>query len=157
MATDDTANDGIDLGWVTSSTLDMTVKHVFSGVAGGRTLRRSRSDSKRPRATTKPCHEQRSATAIAADDDRQEPTWTASLACPKALPRRLSRHGRVRDVSGDRTPIGIFKPGTASRSPPATRARSDYLAGYSLELSTRDERAASAGAAWTGKRIRSRI
>ena len=30
-----TSDDGIDLGWVTSSTAVMTVKHIFSGVANG--------------------------------------------------------------------------------------------------------------------------
>ena len=33
---DDTMTDGIDLGWVTSSNLAMTVKHSVSGVSGAR-------------------------------------------------------------------------------------------------------------------------
>ena len=33
--TDDTADDGIDLGWITSSTLGMGVKHTFNGVPDG--------------------------------------------------------------------------------------------------------------------------
>ena len=33
---DPTADDGIDLGWVTSSTLGMGVKHIFNGVPDGR-------------------------------------------------------------------------------------------------------------------------
>ena len=32
----DNGNDGIDLGIVTSSTLEMTVKHISSGAANGR-------------------------------------------------------------------------------------------------------------------------
>ena len=37
----DVANDGIDLGWVTSSTVAMGVKHVFTGVTGSDKITRS--------------------------------------------------------------------------------------------------------------------
>ena len=50
MTANDVANDGIDLGIVTSSNLVMTVKHVFSGVANGTN---TPSPPKRPRAMTK--------------------------------------------------------------------------------------------------------
>ena len=63
---DDTANDGIDLGWVTSSSLAMTVKHVFSGVARGSN---GSASSKAAKGDDKSLPGANFSTAITADAD----------------------------------------------------------------------------------------
>ena len=119
--TDDTGNDGVDLGIVTSSNTAMKIKHVWSGVANGRNT---------------------STTTDAAKGSNKALTvnWVADIVQVDAGPDNDADETADNIDACDNTydtgeltdePENCFRllgPGPAKGAP-------DYLAGYSLELS----------------------
>ena len=139
---DDTANDGIDLGWVTSSSLAMTVKHVFSGVARGTN---GSASSKAAKGDDKSLPGANFSTAITADvaDDEDDVDDVPVIACvPDAGETAGDSTQGGRNYPG-RTRTGIFKPGNCIRltglgaagKATATTKGPDWLSGYTLEMS----------------------
>ena len=125
--TDDTGNDGIDLGWVTSANAKTTVKHVFDGVANGTngsvsTEAASGSDKA---LTMKNFSGALLADTDATMDGNQDP-------CRVDDDYDMERGGHFK-------PDGCFRflgPGPADKAP-------DYLSGYTLDISPAD-----IGVAW---------
>ena len=119
--TDDTGNDGVDIGIVTSSSTAMKVKHIWSGVANGKNT---------------------STTTDAAKGSNKELTmnWVADITQVDAGPDNDADEAGDNIDACDNTyddgeltdePKGCFRmlgPGPAKGAP-------NYLAGYSLELS----------------------
>ena len=121
-------NDGIDLGIVTSSSLKMSVKSVFSGVAGGTN---TTSTNEATSGSNKPLSVKAVAGVIRVNGDNVDTTDTTEttyVVCDNTYAEE--------DVSAkaDR-PAGCFRllgPGVAG----ADDAKGpDYLSGWSLELS----------------------
>ena len=125
--TDDTGNDGIDLGWVTSANAKTTIKHVFDGVANGTNGSVSTEAAK---GGDKALTMKNFTGAILADTDatmdgNQDPC-------------------RV-DDDYDMERGGHFKPDGCFRfiGPGPGKNTSDYLSGYTLDISPAD-----IGVAW---------
>ena len=141
------ANDGIDVGWVTTSEVDMTVKHHFSGVANGEnfvvTGRDAFDGTSEPLSMTN--HVQGTTPAAAAvinDADFKGALLVGTL-----------------DGTGDNTGLdpcasaprysdprsGLHKPDSCFRVTSAGDAKSgtNYLGGYSIELAAKN-----AGVSW---------
>ena len=124
---DDTANDGIDLGWVTSANAKTTIKHVFDGVANGTNGSVSTEAAK---GSDKALTMKNFTGAILADTDatmdgNQDP-------CRVDDDYDMDRGGHFK-------PDGCFRfigPGPGKNS-------SDYLSGYTLDISPAD-----IGVAW---------
>ena len=123
------SNDGIDLGIVTSSTLKMNVKHVFSGVANGtNTSKPVKAASGTNQTLTMAAVA--SITVDAAADDGDTANIDEMVVCDNTY--------ATEDVSSkaDR-PAGCFRlvgPG-AGRSDNDASKGANYLAGWSIELS----------------------
>ena len=122
--TDDTGNDGVDLGIVTSSTTAMKLKHVWSGVSNGRNTSVTTDAVKGSDKTLAMkavdgvvIVDDADDTVVACDNTYAAPTGSSSLFEPKGCFR-------------------LIGPGPGDNAP-------DYLAGYSLELSPQ-----GAGVTW---------
>ena len=120
-------NDGIDLGIVTSSSLKMTAKHIFSGVSGG-------TNSETPVEAASGSNKTHGMKAVSGvirvdgDNLDTEDTETDYVVCDNTY--------ATEDVSSkaDR-PAGCFRligPGAMGRD---DAKGPDYLAGWSIELS----------------------
>ena len=120
--TDDTGNDGVDVGIVTSSTTAMKVKHVFSGVANGKNTSVTTDAAKGSDKTLA----MKAVDGVIVVDDADNNV----VACDNT-------YQEGRDALFE--PEGCFRligPGPGDNAP-------DYLAGYSLELSPQ-----GAGVTW---------
>ena len=125
--TNDTGNDGIDLGWVTSANAKTTVKHVFDGVANGTNGSVSTEAAK---GSDEALEMKNFNGALLADTDAtmdgiQDP-------CRADDQYDMERGGHFK-------PDGCFRflgPGPADKAP-------DYLSGYTLDISPAD-----IGVAW---------
>ena len=119
-------NDGVDLGIVTSSSLEMKVKHVFSGVAGGTNTSKTVTAAKGSNKTLKMAAVASIHVDAAADDDTTE-NIDESDVCDNTYD--------LGDITDE--PKGCFR----LRGPGADRADNDaskganYLSGWSIELS----------------------
>ena len=121
---DDTGNDGVDLGIVTTSGAAMEVKHVWSGVSDGRNTSVTTDAAKGSNKTLAMTAvdgviivDDADANLVACDNTYAAPTGSSSLFEPKGCFR-------------------LIGPGPGDNAP-------DYLAGYSLELSPQ-----GAGVTW---------
>ena len=121
-------NDGIDLGIVTSSSLKMSVKSVFSGVAGGtNTSSTNNADSGSNKTLAV-----KAVTGVITVDADEDDTNTAGIDESEVCDNTYAEE----DVSAklDR-PAGCFRligPGAMDRD---DAKGPDYLSGWSLELS----------------------
>ena len=121
---DDTGNDGVDLGIVTSSSTAMKIKHVWSGVSNGRntsvttdTVKGSDKTLAMKAVDGVIIVDDADDNVVACDNTYAAPTGSSSLFEPKGCFR-------------------LIGPGPGDNA-------SDYLAGYSLELSPQ-----GAGVTW---------
>ena len=154
-ATDNTlANNGVDVGWITTSKVEMTVKHHFDGVARGENF---------------------SVTGVNAGDGSDQ-----ALAMHNATAANVGATSRIDDTDfkgallvGDETtdldpetgdpvkdpcatsaysnPIaGLHRPDTCFRAVTAgdTKTGINYLGGYSLELAAKDSGVSWGKVAW---------
>ena len=142
---DDTANDGIDLGWVTSSNLDMTVEHIFEGVARGSN---GSAESKAKKGDDKSLPGANFSTAITADADAidaadDNDAVDAVIACVPDFGETEGDSTQGGANYPGRTRSGIFKPancirltglGAAGKATAKTKGP-DWLSGYTLEMS----------------------
>ena len=123
---DDTANDGIDLGWVTSANAKTTIKHVFDGVANGTN---GEVSTEAASGGDKALAMKNFSGAILADTD----TATDGIQDPCRV------DGYDMERGGHFKPEGCFRfigPGPGKNAP-------DYLSGYTLDISPAD-----IGVAW---------
>ena len=121
---DDTGNDGVDVGIVTSSSTAMKIKHVWSGVSNGKNTSVTTDAVKGSDKTLAMkavdgvvIVDDADDTVVACDNTYAAPTGSSSLFEPKGCFR-------------------LIGPGPGDNAP-------DYLAGYSLELSPQ-----GAGVTW---------
>ena len=121
-------NDGIDLGIVTSSTLKMNVKSVFSGVAGGTN---TSSTVEAASGSNKTLGMKAVSGVITVDADADD---TATTGIDESEVCDNMYEDEDRSLKADR-PAGCFRligPGAMGRD---AAKGPDYLAGWSLELS----------------------
>ena len=116
--TDDTGNDGVDLGIVTSSTTAMKIKHVFSGVSNGRNTSETTDAAKGSDKTLA----MKAVDGVIIVDDADNNV----VACDNVYEEG---RGALFEPQGCFRLIGPGAGGTDAGDGP------DYLAGYSLELS----------------------
>ena len=119
--TDDTENDGVDLGIVTSSSTAMKIKHVWSGVANGKNTSTTTDAAKGSNKTLTMNWVADITRVDAGPDNDADETGDNVDACDNPYDT-----GELTDE-----PKGCFRmlgPGPAKGAP-------NYLAGYSLELS----------------------
>ncbi len=128
----DSGNDGIDLGIVTSSSLEMTVKHVFSGVANGTN---TSGDTTAAKGSDKTLTMTDIGDAIRAFDAGDDATDTSDDVVPCD---NTYDDGDLTDWPGGSNQ-GCFR----LRVVGTGDAAANYLSGYSLELSPKD-----AGVSW---------
>ena len=135
-------NDGVDLGIVTSSDLEMNVKHIFSGVSGGENTSKTVKAAKGSNKTL----EMAAVASIHVDGDFDVPgagtaaaPWGVNeeMVCEDALDPTAA--GAARYDAGDLTdkPKGCFRlrgPG-AGRGDNDPGKGADYLSGWTIELS----------------------
>ena len=147
MDSDDVLDDGIDLGWVTSSTLGMGVKHIFNGVPNGRNFSVTGPDAagdKNAKAT---------ALALTREDDTDTADDDESFGITEyaaALAACIAA-----DATGDDQPYGLMATGTGTVLTAGQEgllrpdecfkidAKPDWLGGYSLEFTPQND-----GVAW---------
>ena len=131
-------NDGVDLGIVTSSTLAMNVKHVFSGVAGGANTTKTVEAAKGSDKTLA-----MAAVASITVDADVDVTGAGTAAAPYGINESAvcedTADGMGRYDEGDLTdkPEGCFRlrgPG-AGRGDNDPSKGADYLSGWTIELS----------------------
>ena len=126
-------NDGIDLGITTSSSLAMKVKHVFSGVAGGRnqssTLDAAKGSNKA--LTMKAVTDAILLGGADANDDATE--WDDTLAACDNTYATEDVSAKV-DRPGGTSCFRLLGPG-AGRSDNDASKGANYLSGWSIELS----------------------
>ena len=130
-------NDGIDLGIVTSSSIEMTVTHIFSGVAKGAN---SETKTTAEKGSNKALTMKAIGDAIRVDGDdafTPDTTETEYVACDNSYDA-----GSITD-----RPKGCFRligPGTLGRDSKTNAPNgADYLSGYSLKLTP-----SGAGVTW---------
>ena len=131
----DNANDGVDLGIVTSSSTAMTVTHIFSGVAKGSN---SSTKTNAAKGNDKTLTMKAVPGAVTVDVPDEDTPEDSVVVCEDTYDE-----GKISDK-----PEGCFRligPGAMGRANAKTGAPEgpDYLAGYSLELSPKD-----AGVTW---------
>ena len=122
---DEKADDGIDLGWVTTSTLDMEIKHSFDGVANGENISKTTKQKKSSKASAVTMVTVGEAIIVDDDSDTPDDATDDDLACRQD-------YGTGRGA--------LFMPQGCFRlvSPNAVGTVKDgpnYLEGYSLEIS----------------------
>ena len=126
-------NDGVDLGITTSSTLAMKVKHVFSGVAGGRNTSSTVDAAK---GSDKALTMKAVADAIllgGADTNDTDTEWDDTLAaCDN--PYSTEDVSAKIDRPGGTSCFRLLGPG-AGRADNDTSKGANYLSGWSIELS----------------------
>ncbi|MDE3263056.1 MAG: hypothetical protein OYL41_13850 [Acidobacteriota bacterium] len=140
-ATTDTMYDGIDLGWVTSSNLAMTVKHSISGVSGA-VNQTVPTDAKKGDDMSLAMKNVSGGIRVdVAADDTATPPVVAAVEC---VPATADATNTAQGARGYPTAMrdGIFRPancfrlvgsGAAGKATAKTRGP-DYLSGYTLEL-----------------------
>ncbi len=126
-------NDGIDLGITTSSSLAMKVKHVFSGVAGGRNQSSTvdAASGSNKALTMKAVTDAILLGGAAADDTDTE--WDDTLAACDNTYSREDVSSKV-DRPGGTTCFRLLGPGAGRNDNDASKG-ANYLSGWSIELS----------------------
>ncbi|MDE0474769.1 MAG: hypothetical protein OXI50_09430, partial [Gammaproteobacteria bacterium] len=126
------SNDGIDLGIVTSSSLEMKVKHVFSGVAGGTNTMKTVDAAKGSDKTLAMAAISGVITVNADADDADTANIDESVACDNTYTSE-DVSSKV-DRPGGSNCFRLIGPG-AGRSDNDASKGADYLSGWSIELS----------------------
>ena len=140
---DDVANDGIDVGWVISSTANMTVKHHFSGVANGRNFNTGGVEASK--GTDKALAMTNQAQGDAAtddtinDEDFDGALLVGTLAAGTA-DSPVAALDPCEDAKYNDPRSGLHKPDSCFRAVSAgdTKDGTDYYGGYSIELTAKD-------------------
>ncbi|MXW39211.1 MAG: hypothetical protein F4Z65_13230 [Acidobacteria bacterium] len=128
----DNGNDGIDLGIVTSSSLEMTVKHVFSGVANGTNTSGTTTAAEGSKKTLTMKDVGAAIVAFKDADDDDDLTEDV-VPCDNTYDE-----GTINDWPGGSNE-GCFRLRVVGSGDSAA----NYLSGYSIELSPKD-----AGVSW---------
>lgn len=131
-STEETANDGADLGWLTSSSVAMTAKHHFSGVAKGQNYMVSGPDA--AKGTNRPLKMDRSS----ASDTDGNATWGDAIQISASDTERPSESNAsacetytASATAGNR---GVDQPDNCFR---IDASPADYLSGYSVEVAAK--------------------
>ena len=129
------ANDGIDLGIVTSSSVAMKVKHVFSGVAGGKNTS-STVDAAKGSDKTLAMKAVSDVILVSADaDDTATVNTDESVICDNTYTAE-DVSSKV-DRPGGANCFRLIGPGAGRTDNDASKG-ADYLSGWSIELSPVD-------------------
>ena len=131
------ADDGLDVGWVTSSTAAMTVKHMFSGVAKGTNYEVSGPDA--AKGTNKALKMDRKNTNTADTDENNAYRPGIRIAADDMMeltpagganPSACTETGSYADTIGsNHRPVNCFRIVAAGGT--------NYLDGYSVEVSAK--------------------
>ena len=145
-------NDGIDLGWLTTSTASMDVKHVFSGVAKGQNF--SVSGPGAGTGTDLPLKMDRSTNqtadtidnqlykgAIAINQNDTEDTDADSVSACVAITDETGAYTYTGTIGANHRPDNCFRLSAVHDS-------ANYLSGYSVEVSAKDSEVAWGDVAW---------
>jgi len=134
------ANDGVDLGIVTSSSVEMTVKHVFSGVPNGTNASVSvTADKGSDKALTMKVVPGAADAILAGDQDAD----TEGVQTPCFTDYEMGRGALFQ-------PEGCFRllgPGAGRTDNDASKG-ADYLAGWSIEMSPKGANVTWGSVAW---------
>ena len=134
------SNDGIDVGWETTSTAAMTVKHIFSGVDDGSNYDLSGPDASS--GTGKALKMDRKNTSTAATDENDAYRPGIRIAVNDKLELGADDGGTAnatacfsdsdyqRNVGGNHQPNNCFRI--------ISTGGANYLSGYSIELTAKD-------------------
>ena len=126
-------NDGIDLGIATSSSLAMKVKHVFSGVAGGRN-QSSTLDAKKGSDQALTMKAVTDAILIGgADENDTDTEWDDTLAACDNPYQSEDVSSKI-DRPGGTSCFRLLGPGAGRGDNDASKG-ANYLSGWSIELS----------------------
>ena len=121
---DEAANDGIDIGWVTTSSLDMKIEHSFDGVTGGLNTSETTDQKASKKAAGVTMKAVEGVTIVDREaDDTASPEVLAIDACD-------IEYGTAMSASHLFEPTSCFRflgHGGGDDNP-------DYLAGYNLEI-----------------------
>ena len=128
-------NDGVDLGIVTSSSIAMKVKHIFSGVAGGRNTT-STVDAAKGSNKTLAMKAVTGVLLVSADmDDGDTVNTDESVVCDNMYTSE-DVSSKV-DRPGGSNCFRLVGPGAGRADNDASKG-ADYLSGWSIELSPVD-------------------
>ncbi len=151
--TDPTDTDGIDAGWVTSSTAAMTVKHKFSGVAKGRNYSVSGPDAAKGSDKALNLDKVKSATAstwndnhgygdgiqIRQDDNVAETGDNPTLAASNNPSACYADNEYGETIGQNHRPANCFR---------IVADGANYLGGYSIEVAAKDSAVAWGSVEW---------
>ena len=151
-------DDGIDLGWVTSSSAVMTVKHIFSGVSNGDNYSVSGPDSTKgsgkpltmdrkdeDTADTDENAAYRPGIWIARNDDRELTVADATDPNPSAC----VEEGTYADTVGaNHRPDNCFRVRVVGDATAKNPKLSNYLDGYTVEVAAADSEVAWGKVEW---------
>ena len=152
-----TSDDGIDLGWISSSSAVMTVKHIFAGVSNrGENYSNSGPDSKKgsdkplpmdkkdeDTASTKENAGYRPGIHIAQDDDMELTAASGDNASACVA------EGTYDDTIGsNHRPDNCFRVRVAGDAASNSPKLQNYLAGYSVEVAAKDSEVAWGDVDW---------
>ena len=131
----DVANDGLDIGWVTSQKGAMSVTHKFSGVAKGQNYDVAGRDS--TSGTDKPLNMDKGDgdenTAGADDPDKDEDTTNADYGAALMVSADGADTAACLDYTARNTRGGLDKPDNCFR----IVGKPDYLSGYTIEVAAK--------------------
>ena len=139
-------NDGVDVGWVISSTTAMTVTHHFNGVANGQNFSTSGLDASKGTsqalAMTNLSNDNRAATSDSATAARVDDTdFKGALFLGDAVGAGATDDvDPCEDARYTDPRSGLHKPDSCFRAVSAgsTTSGTDYYGGYSIELTAKD-------------------
>ena len=161
----DSSDDGIDLGWVTSSTAVMTVKHIFSGVGNGdnysvsgpnsakgsdKLLKMDKVDSD-DSATWDDNESYADAIQIRTDDDVDadgpDPAAADSTNLSACVPT-TGAFSYAATIGRNQQPDNCFRLRVVGNAAAGTPKLANYLSGYSVELAAKDSEVAWGDVDW---------
>ena len=128
------SNDGIDVGWETSSSASMTVKHKFSGVDDGENYDVSGPDA--AKGTGKSLKMDRKNTSTAATNENNAYRPGIRIAVNDTLELTSTTSACFDDATYDENVGGNHQPNNCFRL--TATGGANYLSGYSIEVSAKD-------------------
>ena len=159
-----TSDDGIDLGWVTSSTAVMTVKHIFSGVANGDNYSVSGKNSAKGSDKLLAMDKVVSADTATYNDNeaygdaiqiRQDDDVAADGTNPVDDPDNPSAcvpttgaFSYAATIGGNQQPDNCFRLRVVGDATAKNPKLSNYLDGYTVEVAAADSEVAWGKVAW---------
>ena len=159
---DDTADDGIDLGWVTSSSAVMTVKHIFEGVPNGENYTVSGPDSAKgsdePLKMSKRTDDNNMDTENIAyrpgilidrpGADPPGPPPEAKVADAEAVSACVEEGTYAETVGANHQPDNCFRVRVGGDATAKNPKLSNYLDGYTVEVAAADSEVAWGKVEW---------